>query len=88
MFTDEEIQYMKNVLGLNLDFNNLSDDDWLLIEETVADRLGIYGFDENYEPTPDGLMCEALIDKYLEYDKGTAQAVSFFLDCQWRRRIF
>lgn len=72
MFTDKEISYMKHELGLDLDFSNLSDDDWLLIEETVADRLGTHGFDENYEPTPDGIICETIIDKYLEHDKGTA----------------
>lgn len=68
MFTDKDIQYMRNVLGLDLDFNNLSDDDLLLIEDTVADKLGVSGFDDNNEPTYDGVICEGLIDKIIASD--------------------
>jgi hypothetical protein len=50
-------------LGLKLDFDNLSDDDLDLIEDTVADKLEISGFDLDYEPTEIGLMCESILDE-------------------------
>lgn len=63
MFTDEQIRYMKKELGLDLNFSDLSDDDWVEIEDVVADRLGRSGFDKDYNPTADGLMCESIINK-------------------------
>lgn len=62
MFTEKQISYMKEI-GLNLDFDNLSDEDWCNIEETVGDRLVLHCLDENYNPTSEGLMCESIIDK-------------------------
>lgn len=64
MFTEQEIEFMKS-LGLDCDFNNLSEDDdcWVNIEDVVADRLQYDGFDEKYEPTSTGLMCESILDK-------------------------
>ncbi len=50
-------------LGLNLDFDNLSDDDLELIEDTVADKLAISGFDIDYKPTEIGLVCESILDR-------------------------
>lgn len=49
-------------LGLNFDFENLTDDEWIAIEDTVADRLEYDGFDDDYEPTPVGWMCESILD--------------------------
>ena len=64
MFTEQEIEFMKS-LGLECDFNNLSEEDdyWIDIEDTVADRLQYDGFDKGYKPTSIGLMCEAILDK-------------------------
>ena len=32
------------------------------IEEAVADYLQINGFDEDYNITPEGAMCESILD--------------------------
>ena len=61
MFSEEQIFFMKS-LGLELDFENLSDDDWSSIEDVVADKLEVSGFDENYNITPIGTMCESILD--------------------------
>ncbi len=47
-FSEEQITYMRS-LGLNFDFTNLSSDDWVNIEDTVADRLMYAGFDGDDE---------------------------------------
>lgn len=60
-FTEKQIEFMYS-LGLRMDFNNLSDDDWVKIEDTVADYLETKGFDKNYKPTKNGLMCESILN--------------------------
>lgn len=62
MFTEKEKEYMRSI-GLNLDFDNLSDDDYILIEEVVGDRLTLSELDENYYPTPNGFLCYEILDK-------------------------
>lgn len=62
MFTAEEKALM-NRLGLKYDFNNLTDDEWFDVNDTVADYLVLQCFDENYEPNADGIMCEHILDK-------------------------
>jgi len=49
-------------IGIDVDFDNLSDDDYVLIEETVADEYEIRGLDKNYNPTEFGRMCESILD--------------------------
>lgn len=61
LFTKQQIAYMQ-LLGLNFNFNNLTDDNYADIEEVLGDRLQITGFDEKYEPTPEGILCECLLD--------------------------
>lgn len=61
MFNQEQIKYMIKI-GLNLNFDNLSDDDIIKIDDVVGDRLMMVGFDENYEPNWDGRMCESILD--------------------------
>ncbi len=63
-FSKEQITYMRS-LGLNLDFSNLSDDDWITLEDVVADRLMYAGFHvegEEYIANDEGLMCESILD--------------------------
>ena len=60
-FTKKQIKFMHSI-GLRMDFNNLSDEDWVHIEETVADYLETKCFDKDYNPTEDGLMCESILD--------------------------
>lgn len=62
MFTPAEIAFMRS-LGLNFDFDSLSDDEWIQIEDTVADRLEYDGLDEDYNPTPIGKLCEDILYK-------------------------
>ena len=61
-FTKEEIEFMKS-LGLNFDFNNLSDDEWVAIEDTVGDELTLNGLDQYYNPNEIGKMCYRILDK-------------------------
>ena len=55
-------KYIENS-GLKLDFNHLSDNDYFLIEEVLSDKLEIFGFDRNYEPTDNGIICLTILDK-------------------------
>ena len=52
MFNEEEITYMKSI-GLNFDFSNLSDDEYVKIEDTVK------GFKEIIEGKHDDLPEQA-----------------------------
>ena len=62
LFTKEEITYMRT-LGLDLDYSNLSEADLNRMEEVIINRLQLFGIDENYELTEDGVICELIIDK-------------------------
>ena len=62
MFTKEEIAFMRS-LGLNFNFNELSDDEWIQIEETIGDKLSLSGLDENYNPNSIGKICESILGK-------------------------
>lgn len=62
IFTSEEILFMKDI-GLEINFSEPSDDDWVRVEEVIGDKLVLSGFDENYEPNDVGIMCENIIDK-------------------------
>lgn len=64
MFNAEEIALM-NSMGLNGDFNNLSEEDdyWVEIEEKVGEYLTLQCLDENYSPNEKGTICEAILDK-------------------------
>lgn len=53
-------------IGLDFDFEHpekLSTDEWIEIEETVGERLELHELDENYYPTPDGVICENILGK-------------------------
>lgn len=62
MFTPEEIAFMRG-LGLDYNFDDLSDDEWIGIEETIGDTLLLSGLDINYNPNAIGLMCEEILAK-------------------------
>lgn len=64
MFDDKEISLMRS-LGLDCDFNNLSDDDdyWMIIEEKVGAHLTLECLDENYNPDENGAICESILNK-------------------------
>lgn len=62
MFSEEEMILMREC-GLNMDFNNLSDDDYIKIEDVIGDMLVQQCLDENYNPNAKGLVCEEILDK-------------------------
>ncbi len=62
MFTAEEIAFMRS-LGLDFDFDDLSDDEWISIEEIIGDELTLKGLDIDYNPNAIGLICEEILAK-------------------------
>jgi len=69
-FTNSQIEFMKS-LGIKVDFDksiaDMSEDEFCLIEDIVAYTLQTKGFDEEYEPTSIGKMCESILDKLGEF---------------------
>lgn len=62
MFTQEEISLMRRI-GLDFDFDDLSDEEWCKIEEEIGEHLVLRCFDEDYNPDEEGLICERILDK-------------------------
>ncbi|HHZ05808.1 MAG TPA: hypothetical protein GX401_03300 [Clostridiales bacterium] len=62
VFTAEQIEFIKS-LSLKPDFENLTDDDLVQIEEVIGEKLQKSGFDRNYEVTAVGRMCESILDR-------------------------
>lgn len=65
MFTEKQINFMKS-LSLKVDFNNLSDDNLVQIEEVVANELQQSGFDLSENITDVGELCESILDELAE----------------------
>ena len=63
IFSKEEQEFMANVLKLDLNFNRMTGDDWILLEDTVGDRLTLHCLDKDYNPSAEGVMCEHILDK-------------------------
>lgn len=62
-FNKNQIEFMKKI-GLSIDFlKKITDSDIEIIEEKVSDYLQRKGFDENYEPTDEGKICESILDE-------------------------
>ena len=61
MFDDKQIEFLKT-LGIDIDFKHPSDDDLVMVEDAVAEKLQVSGFDEEYEITEIGKMCESILD--------------------------
>jgi hypothetical protein len=62
MFTSEEIKFMRSI-GLDFDFDHLTEKEIEEIEDAVSDRLEFDGLDEDYNPTPIGSLCEDILYK-------------------------
>lgn len=64
MFTDNEVNLMR-AIGLDCDFNALSEDDdyWAEIEDKVGEYLTLKCLDDDYEPDANGVICESILDK-------------------------
>lgn len=64
-FSNEEMELMRRI-GVKFDFShmeNFTDDDLFNAIDIVSEHLQIYGFDKDYEPTPDGEICEDILEK-------------------------
>jgi hypothetical protein len=68
MFDKEEIELMKE-FGLDLDFNNLSDDDYVEIEDVVGTKMVTKCLDQDYNPNSKGLICEKILDKLADIEE-------------------
>lgn len=60
-FSEQQIAFMKEI-GIDVDFDKLTDEYMVIIEDKVANELETKGFDEDYEPTEIGKMCESILD--------------------------
>ncbi len=61
MFKPNQRKYIES-LGLKVDFENLSADDLVQIEDVVSEKLQKSGFDSMNNVTSDGKMCESILD--------------------------
>lgn len=61
MFSKEQINLMKEI-GINANFDNPSDDEWIEIEDKVGDWLCLQCLDEDYYPNEQGIICESILD--------------------------
>jgi len=62
MFSEAEKVFLKSI-GINANLDTISDDEFVTIEEKVSEHLQKRGFNEEYKPTKEGLMCESILDK-------------------------
>ena len=44
------------------DYQRLTDDDWIAIENYVGDYLTLQCLDERYNPNEEGIMCYSILD--------------------------
>jgi hypothetical protein len=50
-------------IGIDIDFDNMTEDDFVEVEEKVSFFLQMNGFDADYNPSAEGVMCEGILDK-------------------------
>lgn len=68
IFSEKQIEFMKN-LGLNFEFERLSDDEYIEIEEIVGDIYTEEAQEHPNEVTDVILLCESILDKLSEDDE-------------------
>lgn len=68
MFLPEQIAFMEH-LGLNMDFDNLSDDDYCRIETAVGDAYTDEAQAHPDEATDRIRMCESILDRLSDDDE-------------------
>ena len=61
-FNNNQIEFLKEIGLSNISFNDLTDADYVIIEEKVTEHLQKNGFDAEYMPTKVGIMCESILD--------------------------
>lgn len=60
-FNENQIYFMKNI-GISINFDDISDDDYFEIEEKISKYLQIKGFNDDYSINRDGEICESILD--------------------------
>ena len=70
IFNKEQIDLMKKIgVNINFEVDELTGNEILEIDEKVSVHLMTHGFTgDNYDPTPDGLICEQIMDILGEID--------------------
>lgn len=68
MFSHKEKMYMNEKLHLGIDFDNMTDEDWVRIEDVVGDQLTLHCLGKDYEPNEEGKLCYEILDKLNEED--------------------
>lgn len=62
MFTESEVKLMEKI-GLKINFDNLSDEDYIEIEDVVGAYLTLKCLDNDYNPDSEGIICYSILDK-------------------------
>lgn len=63
MFDKMQKNYISS-LGIDVDFNSLTREDIQKIKITVKENLDKKGFDQNYNLTPEGVMCQTILEVF------------------------
>lgn len=61
MFSKKQVEFMKSI-GIDIDYENISDNDMEKIEDVISQTLQESGFDKDYNITEIGKMCESILD--------------------------
>ena len=61
-FTKEQITFMKKIGVPVRDYRQLTDDDFIAIEDYVGDYLTLQCLDRNYNPNEEGVMCYSILN--------------------------
>lgn len=61
LFNKKQLKLFKE-LGKPIEDREYSSDEILELDRLIADRLMYSGFDKDYNPTKEGLICESILD--------------------------
>lgn len=62
MLSDSQIGFIRSLGCEVIDYHNLSEDEYVAVEDAVSRHLQLFGFDENYRINEIGLLCESILD--------------------------
>ena len=80
MFNKAQLEFL-NAIGVKIDgsVSPLPDAALTEIEDVAGNYLQIHGFDENYNPTETGKMCESILDHLTDVGNSSLLAKIHFL---------
>ncbi|MGN0476301.1 MAG: hypothetical protein ACI4HM_03080 [Ruminococcus sp.] len=61
MFDKMQKNYL-STLGLEVDLDSPTEEEVQIIKSTVQEKLDKEGFDQNYNLTPEGVMCQTILE--------------------------